>query len=358
LNLRASAPGKMILLGEYAVLFGAPALVMAVDRRATVEISAIETPGIEIHAPDVCPSIIRLNVDRNGQLSWLEGAEHAELFALVTGILRGLATAGIFDPPAAGGLRLTLDTSAFFHRDSSGETAKLGLGSSAALTVALAGALAIWSGREVLVADRPHWLARLLVLHREFQGGNGSGIDLAASFYGGSLRFVTAASGTDAMPSAVPFVWPQSLLRLPVWSGQSASTSSFLKQLYRWQTESPEIAKAQLGALCALASKAADAAESGQPQTLRRYFDAYAQALHALGEAAKINIFTAEHLEISRHASRFGLSYKPSGAGGGDLGLVVAEDADILAAFRQALFPTPYAALDLGPDNRGFCIER
>jgi phosphomevalonate kinase len=34
----ASAPGKLILTGEYAVLFGAPALVMAVDRRATVQI--------------------------------------------------------------------------------------------------------------------------------------------------------------------------------------------------------------------------------------------------------------------------------------------------------------------------------
>ncbi|PKL95245.1 MAG: ATP-binding protein, partial [Gammaproteobacteria bacterium HGW-Gammaproteobacteria-8] len=29
----ADAPGKLLLLGEYAVLDGAPALVMAIDRR-------------------------------------------------------------------------------------------------------------------------------------------------------------------------------------------------------------------------------------------------------------------------------------------------------------------------------------
>ena len=32
--IRASAPGKVVLWGEYAVLRGAPAMVMAVDREA------------------------------------------------------------------------------------------------------------------------------------------------------------------------------------------------------------------------------------------------------------------------------------------------------------------------------------
>jgi phosphomevalonate kinase len=36
----ASAPGKLVLAGEYAVLDGAPAIVMAVDRRAVVSVAA------------------------------------------------------------------------------------------------------------------------------------------------------------------------------------------------------------------------------------------------------------------------------------------------------------------------------
>ena len=35
-RIEVSAPGKLILFGEYAVLFGAPAAVAAVDRRAVV----------------------------------------------------------------------------------------------------------------------------------------------------------------------------------------------------------------------------------------------------------------------------------------------------------------------------------
>ena len=57
----ASAPGKLILLGEYAVLEGATALVAAVDRRASATVrravgeTALEIDGGEIHvaAPDL-----------------------------------------------------------------------------------------------------------------------------------------------------------------------------------------------------------------------------------------------------------------------------------------------------------------
>ena len=50
----ASAPGKIVLAGEYAVLWGAPAVCMAVDRRAmaTVDHRAdglchVTTPGFD-----------------------------------------------------------------------------------------------------------------------------------------------------------------------------------------------------------------------------------------------------------------------------------------------------------------------
>jgi len=38
MEVTASTPGKLVLLGDYAVLEGAPALVMAVNRHAKVRI--------------------------------------------------------------------------------------------------------------------------------------------------------------------------------------------------------------------------------------------------------------------------------------------------------------------------------
>ncbi len=39
--LTASAPGKVVLSGEYAVLDGAPAIGMAINRRARVQVTDI-----------------------------------------------------------------------------------------------------------------------------------------------------------------------------------------------------------------------------------------------------------------------------------------------------------------------------
>ena len=43
--IEASAPGKLVLSGEYAVLSGGPALVAAVDRRVTCTLSSREQGG-------------------------------------------------------------------------------------------------------------------------------------------------------------------------------------------------------------------------------------------------------------------------------------------------------------------------
>ncbi len=36
MHVEASAPGKMILFGEHSVVYGKPAVVLAIDRRAKV----------------------------------------------------------------------------------------------------------------------------------------------------------------------------------------------------------------------------------------------------------------------------------------------------------------------------------
>src|SRR3954452_24923973 len=94
----ATAPGKLILTGEYAVLDGAPAIVVAVDRRA----------------------VARRNAIPRGSSPFLVAV--AEEIA---------ARRGASDPAARAALEVSVDSAAFYHRAS-----KLGLGSSAAVTVA------------------------------------------------------------------------------------------------------------------------------------------------------------------------------------------------------------------------------
>ena len=133
MRVTASAPGKLVLLGEYAVLEGAPALVLAVDRRAHVtlarmydDIWKIVSPTLQLQA--------RLRVRAN-YTTWVDAAP-AELAWTAT-LLTRFPQARHLTP-----CRIELDSDAFYL-DHAGARAKLGLGSSAALTVALLGALTL-----------------------------------------------------------------------------------------------------------------------------------------------------------------------------------------------------------------------
>src|SRR5439155_4713526 len=146
------APGKLILTGESAVLDGAPALVVAVDRRV----------------------VARRHADKVGPV---RGS--ARFLLAVADVL----AARVGTSAAAAALEVACDSSAFYA-----DGHKLGLGSSAAVTVA---ATALALGAHDDLGDDA-WRARVRVLaqeaHRRAQGG-GSGADIAACVYGGVIEF-------------------------------------------------------------------------------------------------------------------------------------------------------------------------
>ena len=118
----ASAPGKIILFGEHAVVYGRPALAVPVTKvRATVEVSPSEYRGVWIDAPD-----IRLKAE-------LKTIEHDHPLAV---ILRTLFSQLELDPYPSINIRI-----------SSAIPVASGLGSGAAVSVALIRALSAYIDR-------------------------------------------------------------------------------------------------------------------------------------------------------------------------------------------------------------------
>ena len=83
----------------------------------------------------------------------------------------------------------------------------------------------------------------------------------------------------------------------------------------------------------------------------------YGRALQNLGSAIGAEIVTAEHRRIGEHARRYGVAYKVSGAGGGDLGLACALDLDALAAFGHAMGAEGFKVIDVRPAERGLSVD-
>lgn len=308
-----SAPGKLVLCGEYAVVDGRAAVVAAVDRRATAL--------VEVGAPPGEPALrVRGNDPR-----WLavtpalltEPLVESREQPLLVAVLQEIHRRGL--PLPAG--RIEVSTAAF-----AADGRKLGLGSSAAAAVAFAAALLDGDPRGPRL-DLLHEIAR--AAHRAFQGG-GSGIDVAASTYGGLLRFQRGAvSPAPSLPDAIDVV--------VAWTGVSAKTQGFVDA---WRALADR--SRHLEAISAATERFLAACAAGSERDVLLAIHAARDAMASMGEAAGIDVVTAEHRRIADITAEAGGAAKPSGAGGGDVAVCFVpreHRADLQDDLTRAGFP-------------------
>ncbi len=329
--LEATAPGKLVLLGEYTVLFGAPALVMAIDRRARVVLEPSSDTRWHAESPGLVPGRAAFEVGPDGGVRW-EDPGAAEGLALVTGLFRDLSRTGLLDPAGLPPQILILDTRAFFGGDIPGRP-KLGLGSSAALTVALAAGLLDLAG-DGNVPGPGTILGPLVEAHRGLQGGRGSGIDVAASLLGGVLRYELDSRGSQ--PHAVPVSLPPELRLRFVWTGRAASTGGFLSRLERSLVLRETGTVACLDELGKLSARGLDELAGDRLPDFLDTVRSFTGTLERLGALMGSPILSPEHRRLRELASEAGVAYKPSGAGGGDFGIVFGTEEDRLGRFTRA----------------------
>ena len=331
----ASAPGKLVILGEYAVLANAPALVMAVNRRCRAEILP--------NGKDVC------------RLKSMAGAERQVIFR--NGARSGLAlvdrVAGAFPVADAAGWRGLLDSSGLYRQGR-----KLGLGSSAAALTAWSGAWRAWSGQGIGAAAEAGEVAeavlrRLIEEHTAYQGGAGSGLDVAASLHGGVIRFQLEKERGPQVESAK---LPDGVDFVSVFARSSASTRKHLARFRARSVESPAAAAFWMDSLARLSESGIECAGADDADGFLQAIRDYAGGLQALGEWMGAEIFTPGHLQLLKLAERFDVAYKVSGAGGGDLGLAFGTDPEALARFGKAAGKR-YDTIDLAIDPQGLDVK-
>jgi phosphomevalonate kinase len=286
-----SAPGKVFLAGEYAVLDGGPALIAGVDRAMHASWEGVQ--GVHV-------------VHRPSGVAWDGGAAPEELrFAVrAVGLALKLCEDEGLEPR---GFRLV------FEDDFAEDGVKLGLGGSAAACVIAVRAACAAQGR-LLSEDEVVRLAS--EAHFTEQGQSGSGADVAACALGGLLRVCAGEIRRVAVP--------EDLRLLLAFTGKSASTRSLVAKVRRFmEGDAPRWAIVK-GEIVAQSEALTAALEGGERQSALAAVRAGAAAMARLGEESGAPIITAELTLACALAASAGAAGKPSGAGGGDCAVVLA----------------------------------
>lgn len=284
-----SAPGKAFLCGEYAVTEGARAIVAAVNRRV-----AAWWRGTGDGYP--------------------QGPEATAAFA------EARTEFGPAPRPPV------LDRRPLFH----GET-KLGLGSSAAGAVAVAGAVAEYQGHDLRDSSVRDRVFEVALRAHTLVAPEGSGADVATAALGGFISFQRSGDGRGRVE---PVRAPESLVLSLIWTGTSVRTSDLLRQVKRLRASDPSAYHSVMSALHAGADEFAAAFVDGRIDALIEAARAYHEAMGALGGAAGAPIVDRRLAQIAQAATREGGAAKPCGAGGGDVAVAFFDDPNAAQRFE------------------------
>ena len=285
----SSAPGKLILFGEHAVVYGKPCIVTAVDQRVWVTASRVEPSSL----------VLRTNILSTAYEKPLRDLGRGVIPKEV-GFIEHLTKRFFEWYPQHSGVELVIKSDI---------SPTWGFGSSSASTVAAANALA-GLFEITLSSQKLFELCYQVVLDVQ---GVGSGFDLAAAIWGGTIYYVAPASIVEQL--SIP-----SLPLVVGYTGVKADTPTLIRQVGELKKNKQELVQGVFDRIHALTNKARQAFEQQDWVWIGKLMTENQAELEQL----QVSSFRLDELiKASLSAGAFGA--KLSGAGGGDCMMAVVD---------------------------------
>ena len=289
---RAFARGKVILLGEHAVVYGVPAIAVGIERGAWAE----ATPASET-------TLHVVGWGANASADPSDDTPLARAFRALVEVTRKAIDLGPVSVEAGADL-----------------PPGGGLGCSAALGVAVARALDPSADPDTVAQRANEW-------ERVFHG-NPSGVDAAVSASGGCVLFQRNEDGTRSIERV--FV-PAPFHLCIGHTGIASSTKSMVEAVARYRERRPEMAQKAFDGIHTLVKNARLAIEAGDKKAVGQLLDLNQMLLSGMF------VSTPEIEQMCGTARAMGaFGAKLTGAGGGGSVVALVEDAKTGAAVVDA----------------------
>ena len=321
--ITVSAPGKLMLFGEHAVVYGRPCIVTAVNQRMEATVELTHKPTFELEAPDVQVISYVKPINQVGIGDMPKGAKFIEV------AIKNFSE----NYPIKGGVKVST-TSEF--------SSEYGLGSSSASTVCIIKAL---SELTKLNLDNKGIfdLAYKSVLDIQ---GKGSGFDVAAAIFGGTLYYVTPGKVIEPLILNI-----DSLPLIVGYTGIKADTVTLINQVSQLAQNHPQLIENIYNEIGGLVEKAKKAILSKDWQALGELLNFDQGYLEVLGVSiAKLSAM----IHGARGAGAYGA--KLSGAGGGDCMIAIAP-GDKTQAVKNAITKAGGKVIDVETNVEGVRVE-
>ena len=274
MSIKVSAPGKLMLLGDHAVVYGYPCLVTAVDKRLYVEAEIIEDDNDDIITPQVKESRFVLE----------SIAYFKEQFKIMESVR--IKTKGDFS-----------------HQ--------VGLGSSSAVTVATFKALGLLFNKSMSLSELFQMSYRVNLLIQ----GVGSGFDIAAATYGETLEYVMGGKVIE----------PLHIKSLPLvvgYSGLKADTPFYIRRVAEAFKSKKEEMEKIFKSIQILVESAKEGLQTGNLPEVGKCMNENQKLLVQLGVCIpKLDDMIASAINAGAYGAKL------SGAGGGDCMIALIDEA-------------------------------
>ncbi len=366
--MKFSAPGKLMIAGEWSVLEGNTCVVAAVNRRVFVEIS--KSDEISVSVKDFGIKDVKAEFE-DDELEWenANAQEQEKLAFAKAAIEASLQYIGKYKPFKINSWNE--DTQIKLGK----EKKKIGFGSSAASVVATVGAILAFHGIDI--KKNKEIIYKLSTIAHYFaQGKVGSAFDVAASTYGNVIaynRFDAAwllrqFESKKSVNEIVCQQWPgfrvealnifKSMILLVGWTKESASTSAMIKQMDGFKQTKPERYSMIYDSIGKLAIELVDAWKKEDGKRMIELVKSNEELLARLGAESGVNIETPELKKLSEVADSLGAAGKLSGAGGGDCGIAICFGKRTAGKIKSEWKKSGLYPLDVSIDKDGLKHEK
>jgi len=322
-HVAISAPGKLMLVGEHAVVYGHPCIVTAVDKRICIkaEITSEKIFTLDAHG---------VNVSKYSKP--LEEVGKGEIPKEVRFVEMTLKHFFKRFPQEQG---ISMTSCADF-------SCTVGFGSSSAVVVAsLCALVKLFS---VSVSEKELFtIARDVIVDVQ---GRASGFDVASALYGGTIYF--AGLGTTIEPFSVP--------TLPIvvgYTGVKADTSQLVSMVAEKKKQYPEKVDRIFQAIEKIVIEVKERISEKDWQRVGKLMDFNQEYLRDLG-------VSSERLETLISSAKGAGAYgaKLSGAGGGDCMIAICPDGGLAKQkIIDAINGSGGTVIDVGVNALGVCVD-